>query len=39
MYNFVETVVSQAIISAGRKRYIHQVNFTAAVLVCRRLLF
>jgi len=38
MYNFVETVVSQAIISAGRKRYIHQVNFTAATLVCRRFL-
>jgi len=38
MYNFVEMVVSQAIISKGRKRHVHQVNFTAAALVCRRFL-
>jgi hypothetical protein len=38
MYNFVERVVSRTIISKGRKQHIHQVNFTAATLVCRRYL-
>jgi len=38
MYNFVEMTASHAVISKGRKQHIHQVNFTAATLACRRYL-
>jgi len=35
MYNFVEMATSHIIISKARKRYPHQVNFTAATHICR----
>ena len=38
MYNFVEMAASHVIISKTRKRYPHQVNFTAATHICRRFL-
>jgi len=38
LYNFVETVVSRAVISKAKKRYDYQVNFANAVHVCRRFL-
>jgi len=38
MYNFVEMAASHAVISKGRKQHAHRVNFTAALLACRRFL-
>lgn len=38
MYNFVEMAASHAVISKGRKQHSHKVNFTAALLACRRFL-
>ena len=38
MYNFTEMITSHVIISKADTKYAHQVNFTVAVRVCRRLL-
>jgi len=38
MYNFVEMVASHAVIPKMNKRHLHQVNFTAAMHVCRNFL-
>lgn len=38
MYNFTEMITSHVIISQADTRYVYQINFTVAVLICKRFL-
>jgi len=38
MYNFAERITACAVIRSGSKKYTYQVNFSAAVHICREFL-